>query len=223
MPGEFLLDTSVLIPLFRGERSVQERLEQAERVFLPAIVLGELHFGAEGSERPAEQREKVREFAGTCSPLVCDAETARQYGRIKQALLPPGGAGPGAAAVWSDPGRDDRGGAMSAAKIVPRRAGYQGPFQPPERKPRRRRSSVGRPLRATVHKRPRQLADGKFEYALLDHPLITPTLFPPSRGEKGAPSRPACLSDLWLEDAGFLTGKRFDIDVSEGRLVLRTV
>jgi len=112
---------------------------------------------------------------------------------------------------------------MSAAKIVPRRAGYQGRFRRPERKPRRRRSSVGRRLRGTVHKRPRQLADGKFEYALLDHPRITPTLFPPSRGEEGAPSRPVCLSGLWLEDAGFLIGQRFEIEVSAGRLVLRTV
>lgn len=88
---------------------------------------------------------------------------------------------------------------MSAVKIVPRRAGYQGPFRSPERKPRRRRSSVGRRLRATVHKRPRQVADGKFEY-----PKV-------------------CLSGLWLEDAGFLIGQRFEIEVSEGRLVLRTV
>jgi hypothetical protein len=67
--------------------------------------------------------------------------------------------------------------------IVPRRAGYRGPLRPPERNLRRRRSSLGRRLRATVHKRPRQLADGKLEYGLLDHPLITPTLFPstPSR------------------------------------------
>lgn len=49
MPGEYLLDTSVIIPLFRGDPIIQKRLEQAERVFLSAVVLGELHFGAEGS------------------------------------------------------------------------------------------------------------------------------------------------------------------------------
>jgi len=86
MAGDVLLDTSVLIPLFRGERSIKERLKQAERVFLPAIVLGELYFGAEGSTRSAEQFEKVREFAGNCTPLACDSETARHYGRIKQGL-----------------------------------------------------------------------------------------------------------------------------------------
>lgn len=86
MPGEYLLDTSVVIPLFRGEKSVQERLEQAERVFLSAVVLGELHYGAEGSDRPAEQLDEIRAFAGICTPLTCDAETAEQYGRIKHSL-----------------------------------------------------------------------------------------------------------------------------------------
>ncbi len=86
MPGEYLLDTSVIIPLFRGEPTVQERLKQAERVFLSAVVLGELHFGAEGSDRTEEQLDQIRAFAGTCTQLACDAETARHYGRIKQSL-----------------------------------------------------------------------------------------------------------------------------------------
>jgi len=86
MPGECLLDTSVIIPLFRGEPAIEERLAQAERVFLSAVVLGELHYGAEGSDRPAEQREEIRALARLSTPLACDAETARHYGRIKQSL-----------------------------------------------------------------------------------------------------------------------------------------
>jgi hypothetical protein len=42
-------------------------------------------------------------------------------------------------------------------------------------------------------------------------------------GGEGTPARPVCLSGLWLEDAGFLIGQRFEIEVSEGGLVLRTV
>ena len=88
---------------------------------------------------------------------------------------------------------------MRGATIVPRRSGYRYPAPRPFPKPRRRKSSVGRRLRATVHKRPRQLSRGKKEY-----PKV-------------------CLSGRWLEDAGFLIGQRFEIEVSEGRLVLRTV
>jgi hypothetical protein len=76
---------------------------------------------------------------------------------------------------------------------------YRFPAPRRARQPRRRKSSVGRRLRATVQKRPRQLADGKFDYPKL------------------------CLSGLWLEDTGFLIGQRYEIEVSEGRLVLRTV
>jgi tRNA(fMet)-specific endonuclease VapC len=50
------------------------------------VVFGELCFGAEGSERPAEELEQIRSFASTCAQLVCDAETALHYGRIKQRL-----------------------------------------------------------------------------------------------------------------------------------------
>ncbi len=85
MPGEYLLDTSVIIPLFRGEPIVQERLGQADRVFLSVVVLGELHFGAEGSARAEEQLDQIQAFAA-CTQLACDAETARHYGRIKQNL-----------------------------------------------------------------------------------------------------------------------------------------
>ena len=32
-----------------------------------------------------------------------------------------------------------------------------------------------------------------------------------------------CLTGLWLEDAGFLLGQPYEIEVSRGKLVLRTV
>jgi hypothetical protein len=67
------------------------------------------------------------------------------------------------------------------------------------RKPWRRESTLGKVLRATVHRRPRQLADGRKDY-----PKV-------------------CLSGVWLEDAGFLIGRRYEVEVSEGQLVLRTV
>lgn len=86
MPGEYLLDTSVVIPLFRGEVAVQERLERAEQTFLSSVVLGELHYGAERSERTAEQLDQIRAFVGLSVPLPCDWETAIHYGRIKDRL-----------------------------------------------------------------------------------------------------------------------------------------
>jgi tRNA(fMet)-specific endonuclease VapC len=42
MSGRFLLDTNIIIALFAGEDDIQEHLKQAEEVFVPCIVLGEL-------------------------------------------------------------------------------------------------------------------------------------------------------------------------------------
>lgn len=47
-------------------------LHQAEAVFIPAIVVGELFFGAAKSGRPAENIDKVERFAAGRSILSCD-------------------------------------------------------------------------------------------------------------------------------------------------------
>lgn len=86
MPGEYLLDTSVVVPLFRGEKSVEQKLDQVEQVFLSAIVLGELFYGAKGSDRSSEQVAQVEKFAKKFNQLGCDGTTARNYGWIKQML-----------------------------------------------------------------------------------------------------------------------------------------
>lgn len=44
--GRFLLDTNIVIALLAGEETVLSGLDQAAEVFIPAIVIGELFFGA---------------------------------------------------------------------------------------------------------------------------------------------------------------------------------
>jgi len=86
MNGRFLLDTNIIIALFAQESSVQKCLERAEEVFVPSVVLGELYFGAHKSTRVEENVARVDEFAASSAVLVCDTETARQYGVIKSRL-----------------------------------------------------------------------------------------------------------------------------------------
>lgn len=86
MNGRFLLDTNIIIALFQAEPSVQENLVQAEQVFVPSIVIGELYYGAYRSGRVAENVTRVQEFAASNTILECDAITAQQYGQIKNAL-----------------------------------------------------------------------------------------------------------------------------------------
>lgn len=86
MNGKFLLDTTAVIALFANDSGVRGRLNTAAEVFVASIVLGELYYGARKSVRAEENLARIGEFAAGNSVLVCDGETARQYGDIKHRL-----------------------------------------------------------------------------------------------------------------------------------------
>jgi tRNA(fMet)-specific endonuclease VapC len=84
--GRFLLDTNVVIALLEGDETVLSNLDRASEVFIPAVVLGELFFGAAKSGRPSENTAKVERFAAGGAVVSCDLDVAREYGRLKQRL-----------------------------------------------------------------------------------------------------------------------------------------
>src|SRR5688572_29511725 len=86
LSGRFLLDTNIVIALLQGEAAVVSHLEHAQEVFIPAVVLGELFFGAAKSGRPSENAATVEKFAAGRAIIACDLAVAREYGRLKQWL-----------------------------------------------------------------------------------------------------------------------------------------
>ena len=86
MNGKFLLDTNIVIALFAEDPSIMERLQEAESVFIPSIVLGELFFGAYKATHVDENVARISDFAATSAVLACDAATGRNYGQIKVRL-----------------------------------------------------------------------------------------------------------------------------------------
>jgi len=86
MSGRLLLDTDIIIGLFAQDESVQERLAHASETFVPAIVLGELYYGARKSANAAANLAKIDKLAARAAVLACDADTAREYGRVKDQL-----------------------------------------------------------------------------------------------------------------------------------------
>ncbi|MCU1237424.1 MAG: putative nucleic acid-binding protein contains domain [Candidatus Solibacter sp.] len=88
--GRFLLDTNIVIALFAQDDAVRFNLERVTEVYIPAVVLGELFFGAAKSGRPTENTAKVERFAAGRTIVPCDLEVAREYGRLKQLLLEKG-------------------------------------------------------------------------------------------------------------------------------------
>lgn len=86
MNGEVLLDTNIVIALFARDTAIAVALAQAPKVFVPSMVLGELYYGANHSERIAANLVKIDEFRAASAILFADGDTARHYGRIKNAL-----------------------------------------------------------------------------------------------------------------------------------------
>lgn len=84
--GRFLLDTNIVIALLQGSDEVLSNLQQAAEVFIPAVALGELFFGAAKSARPSENTAKLERFAAGRSVVPCDLSVAREYGQLKQRL-----------------------------------------------------------------------------------------------------------------------------------------
>lgn len=86
MSGRFLLDTNVIIALFGEDPKIHELLTGAEEVFIPAIAVGELYFGAYKSLKVEENLTLIDEFVLSSTVLACDTGAARRYGEIKNRL-----------------------------------------------------------------------------------------------------------------------------------------
>jgi tRNA(fMet)-specific endonuclease VapC len=99
--GRFLLDTSVIIALLEGDDAVLSHLDQAPEVFIPAVALGELFFGAAKSGRPSENTDRVERFAAGRTIMTCDLEVAREYGLFEAAVEKGGPAAAGNTADWA--------------------------------------------------------------------------------------------------------------------------
>ena len=70
--GRFLLDSNIVIALLQGDDVVLSNLDRAPEVFIPAIVIGELFFGARSL--PGRLRIQTRwndsRPTGTLSPAT---------------------------------------------------------------------------------------------------------------------------------------------------------
>jgi len=85
--NSILLDTNIIIELFKGNHSVTTSLETQQSVNIPFAVLGELYLGAYRSSNPKKHIKQVNDFLKKCNVLVADDETANNYALIKTELL----------------------------------------------------------------------------------------------------------------------------------------
>jgi tRNA(fMet)-specific endonuclease VapC len=86
MANSVMLDTNIVIATLRKESRVQQALAATDSIFLPAIVVGELLYGAHNAQHPAKEMAKVETFLtglDESAILPCDHATAQVYGWLK--------------------------------------------------------------------------------------------------------------------------------------------
>jgi tRNA(fMet)-specific endonuclease VapC len=86
MAGRFALDTNIVIAVLENEPGALARWSSADEIFVSAVVLGELYFGARKSARGQTNVARIDRFASGSTILETDIDTAREYGDIKNSL-----------------------------------------------------------------------------------------------------------------------------------------
>ena len=86
--SDVCIDTSAYSQLMRGRDALKVRLEEADMVYVPTTVLGELYAGFEMGSRRDLNAAELREFLE--QPAVAVVQTgenvAERYGRLVQQL-----------------------------------------------------------------------------------------------------------------------------------------
>ena len=82
------IDTSAYSQLMRGREPLRERMEEADTIYVPATVLGELYAGFEMGSRRRENAALLGEFLQqpAVTVVLVDDDVAQRYGRIVQQL-----------------------------------------------------------------------------------------------------------------------------------------
>lgn len=85
--SKVLLDTNVVIELFKGDQQILTFLETQQNVFIAAAVLAELYLGAYRSANEQKHIQQIKNFLLKCTVLSTDQATAESCARVKAALL----------------------------------------------------------------------------------------------------------------------------------------
>ena len=84
--GSVLLDTNVVVAYFRGDTALQPHFDELTPMYLPWVVLGELHYGAQRAQRRQEQLSHIHDLLRYVVVLFPDQETTEVYGKAKAEL-----------------------------------------------------------------------------------------------------------------------------------------
>jgi tRNA(fMet)-specific endonuclease VapC len=83
---EIILDTNIIVDIFRGKINAELVNLSNKTFFISIISVGELYFGAENSSNPKKHIEQIDLFLQTISIIYIDYETSKNYSKIKAKL-----------------------------------------------------------------------------------------------------------------------------------------
>ena len=86
MNGDYLLDSNIIIDIFRGDKKAISRIKRLYVVYVPVIVIGELYYGANKSDQTPKRKLEVEQLEEMVTVLNITRSTARIYGEIKDKL-----------------------------------------------------------------------------------------------------------------------------------------
>lgn len=86
---KILLDTNVYTKLLLGDEDVLSELGNADSIFIPAVVLGELFAGFRGGTKESRNNTLLEQFLAKPSVeiVLIGKETAEIFGEIKHSLV----------------------------------------------------------------------------------------------------------------------------------------
>ena len=85
--NKLLLDTNIIIELFKGDNEILGILEQQDLIYIPIAVLAELYLGAYRSTNLEKKLFEINNFLQNCIVLNADKATSQNYAIIKTALF----------------------------------------------------------------------------------------------------------------------------------------
>lgn len=84
--GSILLDTNIISAWLKGEKIIADKIDEADEVYIPIVVLGELYYGAQYSTKIQENMASIRKVVEHYEVLNTNEDTAALYGVIKALL-----------------------------------------------------------------------------------------------------------------------------------------
>ncbi|MCL1849343.1 MAG: PIN domain-containing protein [Clostridiales bacterium] len=86
MNGEYLVDTNIIIRLLHADERAIALFNEAKKICIPAIVAGELYYGAQNSTLMQENLDIFNDFLSQYEIVNVNLAIAETYGEIKAQL-----------------------------------------------------------------------------------------------------------------------------------------